>query len=296
MMRPMLGTNADEKNLRFPLIASPKLDGIRGLVNDGMLLSRTLKLIPNNFIQGLLGLDMLNGFDGELIIGPPNAEDVYRKSVSGIMGREGVPECTYWVFDLHDCPEAPYGARYEALEKRVNKLPDRLKERVRILDQVVVNNQDELAEFEAATVGGGFEGVIVRDPGGGYKYGRSTEKEGLLLKIKRFTDGEAEIIGFEEQMHNANEAQTNELGRTKRSTAKAGLEATGVLGALIVKDVKSGVEFKIGTGLDAQTRRDMWQGQSLLMGRIAKYKSFPIGVLDKPRHPVWQGLRDVRDM
>ena len=47
-------------------------------------------------------------------------------------------------------------------------------------------------------------------------------REGYLLKVKRFVDGEALVIGVTEPMHNANEAKTNELGRTARSHKKAG--------------------------------------------------------------------------
>lgn len=295
----MLGCNADPKLLRFPAIASPKLDGIRGLVHDDMLLSRSLKRIPNIFIHTALERAELEGFDGELIVGPPNVPTTYNTSVRGIMSRDGEPEFQYHVFDLLPpsvAPLAPYGTRYEVLEKRVKKLPKVLQPFVKILDQVIVNNLDELTEFESMVISQGFEGVILRDPGSPYKFGRSTVAEGYLLKVKRFSDSEAEIIGFEEQLHNGNEAKTNELGRTKRSSHKANLEPMGTLGALLVRDVNTNVEFSVGTGIDAETRQYMWDARELLLHRTIKYKFFPVGVKDKPRHPVFIGMRDPRDM
>ena len=53
---------------------------------------------------------------------------------------------------------------------------------------------------------------------------------------------------------------------------------------------------KIGTGFDAADRDDLWAEQDKLMGRIVKYKSFPVGVKDAPRHPVWLGFRHPDDM
>lgn len=112
-----------------------------------------------------------------------------------------------------------------------------------------------------------------------------------MLKLKRFEDSEAEVLGIEEEMHNANTAETNELGRTKRSTAKAGLVGKGTMGALIVRDVKTGVEFNIGSGFTAHDRTEAWKP-----GELVKYKFFPVGVKDKPRHPVFLGRRSKLDV
>ena len=52
MFKPMLAaTVADRSKLRFPYLASPKLDGIRCLVLNGEVLSRSFKPIRNRFIQ-----------------------------------------------------------------------------------------------------------------------------------------------------------------------------------------------------------------------------------------------------
>ena len=50
--------------------ASPKLDGIRCMIQDGIALSRSLKPIRNEHVQYILGREIFNGLDGELIIIP----------------------------------------------------------------------------------------------------------------------------------------------------------------------------------------------------------------------------------
>lgn len=293
LMKPMKAAEADLATLKYPLIASPKLDGLRAVVVDGQLRTNSLKPFPNKYVQGELSKPEYEGFDGELIVGPPNAKDVYRASNSGLMAILGEPTFTYYVFDLWNEPWISYSARQSQLEDRA-VFASNLE--ICCLGYQLVDNETQLLQYEETVLAEGYEGLMLRDPDSLYKFGRSSTKQGIILKLKRFVDSEAEVIGFEEQMHNTNEAVKNELGRTKRSTCAEGLVPKGTLGALIVRDVKTGVEFKIGTGLNDFDRQEIWDNRERFLGTFRKYKSFPIGVKDAPRHPVDLGARDVLDM
>lgn len=112
---------------------------------------------------------------------------------------------------------------------------------------------------------------------------------------------EAVVLGVTELMHNGNEAKTNALGHTERSHKKEGLSGSGVMGTLQVRDIKTGVEFEIGTGFTAAERQDIWRRYHSARpfkepGWMCKYKHFPSGAKDKPRHPVFLGWRDNRDL
>lgn len=291
--KPMLASDADLKNLRFPLWASPKLDGIRAALVGGKLLTRTLKAVPNPAVRAALEHPELAHLDGELIVGPPTSKTVYRDTVSGVMSHDGEPEFTFYVFDHWEGHDRPWLERYGRLARIEHP-------RVTVLHHCEILNLDRLLEYEQQKIDEGYEGLILRDPNACYKFGRSTNKEGYLLKLKRFEDSEAEVIGVEEEMLNGNEAQTNELGRMKRSTAKAGLVGKRRMGALIVRDLKTKVEFNIGTGFDAADREWWWQWfikqDENTPKPIVKYKFFPVGMKDRPRHPVYLGLRDRRDL
>lgn len=288
--KPMLASPADLKSLRYPLLGSPKLDGIRASVVGGRLLTRTLKPVPNMYVRSLLENRMYDGLDGELIVGPPNAEDVYRQTTSGVMSIKGEPDFTYWVFDIHDAEGMAYERRLDSLKSY--SFLGNPAERTALLPQQLISNEDQLLTYEDEMVTAGYEGLILRCPRAPYKFGRSTPREGYLLKLKRFEDSEALVLGVVEEMHNGNEATTNELGRTKRSSAKAGKTGKGTMGALQVRDLKTGVEFEIGCGFTAADRAEFFQRPP----KIVKYKFFPIGVKDKPRHPVYLGVRDERDL
>ena len=92
---------------------------------------------------------------------------------------------------------------------------------------------------------------------------------------------------------NGNEATINELGRTKRSSHAAGKTGRGDLGAILVRFGE--IEFSIGTGFNDAERDTVWNNQSDYLGRLAKFKYFPIGVKEAPRHPVFLGWRDASD-
>jgi DNA ligase-1 len=121
--------------------------------------------------------------------------------------------------------------------------------------------------------------------------GRSTLKEQYLVKLARFETAEATIIGYEEQMANTNSEKRNAVGSMDRASFKAGLVPKGTLGALVVVDCKSGVEFKIGTGFTDIQRRDFWNNREHFIGSTIVYRCKRHGEKIKPRCPTYKGFR-----
>ena len=116
------------------------------------------------------------------------------------------------------------------------------------------------------------------------------------MKIKRFEDSEAVIVGFEELLINNNEPFTGELGQTKRQHLQENKSAGGTLGALVVRDIKTDIKFNIGTGFTDQDRECIWANRHNSLGDIVKYKYQPHGSVEKPRSPVFLGFRGKEDM
>jgi DNA ligase-1 len=142
----------------------------------------------------------------------------------------------------------------------------------------------------------GFEGAIIRSKYGIYKCGRSTLKQGILLKFKRSKDSEAIIVGFIEKEHNLNTAKKDAFGNIKRSSHKAGKVAANTLGALVVKDVNTGIEFNVGTGFNDKLRALIWKNRKKYKGEIIKYEYQEEGSKDKPRFPCFLGFRCEDDL
>lgn len=288
---PMLaGKIKDLSQLRFPLIASPKIDGIRCLVVDGQALTRSFKPVPNRYVASLVA-KMPNGLDGELLI--PGA---FQNTTSGIMSREGKPEFTYNLFDHVRKLDEPFEARVDRVLKWVAKRHYDYPF-LRAVAHVWIDDASQLKYWEDKWLTEGYEGVMIRDPKGPYKCGRSTWREGWLLKLKRFTDDEAIVVDVLELQHNANDAYEGELGQTKRSSSKAGKIPGDTLGKLVVR-TKTGVEFRIGVfnGLKAADKKALWDNRASLIGKLVKFRYQEAGTKDRPRIPVFLGWRDERDL
>lgn len=282
-MKVMLAaTLNDIKSLRLPMLASPKLDGVRAVVVDNVVYSRNMKPIPNALVQGTWGRRMYDGLDGELIVGDPTAPDCYRATMSGVMAAAGSPSVNFYAFDL---VLADYG-----LQSRLDYLYKKRLPNVRLLKHTTMYDVNQIAAYETLCLAEGYEGIMLRAPHGEYKHGRSTMIEQGLVKVKQFNDAEAEVVGYEEKMHNGNEAKADELGRTKRSSHKANKIGKGTLGALVCRS-KEGVIFNIGTGFSDQLASELWAVRDSLVGRSVTYKFFPSGNKQAPRFPVFKGFR-----
>lgn len=293
-----LANSIKDEEIIFPVFASPKLDGIRTTNWPEQPLTRKLKPIPNQFIRETMQAAKLPAvFDGELIVGPPTAEDVFSASTSGVMSRDGRPDFTFYVFDyVPDTAHVPFQQRAERLMYRTSAL-EAFNPWFKVVHQRLIHTLAELHDYEAEQLELGYEGTMLAGPLAPYKHGRSTLREYGKMKRKPFVDDEALVIGFEEQMQNTNAQTVNELGNLKRSSAQAGLVGKNTLGALICQH-RDGTTFRLGTGkgLTNELRAQLWAVRDTLPGRIAKYKKQLVGEKDKPRLPVWIGFRDARDM
>ena len=296
--RPLLaGTVKDFSKIKYPLLATPKLDGIRCLIINGDPVSRNFKPMPNKFIFSKLQCRLPDGLDGELMIAN---NDEFNKIQSQIMSFEGEPDFIYHVFDYVSSElEKPYEERMKELKQLHVDLvltDPEVAHRIQLVLPQIINSEDELNSYEEKCLSDGYEGVMIRKPDGKYKCGRSTEREGILLKIKRFKDAEAEVIGFKEKLHNVNEQEKNEFGLAKRSSKKAGMVPAGTLGTLLVRDLKTNIEFGIGSGMDDEIRQKIWDNRDDYINKFVKYKYQNVGIKEAPRFPVFLGFRHTNDM
>jgi DNA ligase-1 len=290
-MKPMLAATLKDPHTDIPkwedLVASPKLDGIRAIVRDGVVLSRALKPIPNKYVQHVFS--KFDRLDGELIVGDPVDPAAYRNTMSGVMSIEGEPDVKFWVFDYQD--QGRYLDRFGHIIRY--GLEDPLLEVVRT-DEVL--GPDHFLEVYKNYLEIGYEGIMLRSTQAEYKHGRSTLKQGSLIKYKPIQDSEAMVIGFTEKLHNANEATTNELGYTARSSHKANMVPMNTLGALVCSSPEYDEYFQVGTGFDDATRKYIWENKDDLLNSVITFKHLPYGGKDRPRHPVFKGFREVIDL
>lgn len=313
-MKPMLASDYVESKIQFPVIAQPKIDGVRALNMDGTLTGRSLKKHANKYVTLFFSQPYLAGFDGEMAAQKETHPDLCRLTTSALSTIEGNPFILWWLFDYvtEETKDLPYHKRLSILTGKVNDFhrseTQGPEQHLRIIPWILAHDMEELLKFDQACLDAGFEGTIIRDPVGKHKQGRSTVREGGLLRIKRFIDAEIVVTYIIEGDKNGNEAQINELGQQFRSSHQQNMVPNGMVGAMLgtlLKDVVSdgktlfhkGETVKVGAGkMPHEDRKRYFQDQSLLLGQIVKFKLFPKGVKDKPRFPTFQSVRSPTDM
>ena len=290
MYKPMLAATLEwPEQLIFPVIVSPKLDGYRCVIRDGVAYTRSLKPFRNEYVQSKIGQHGFNGLDGELIVGSPTEGLVLNRS-SAVMATAGAPEFTFFIFDCFDRPYDPFVRRLESLNGFTN-------EHIRKVPHIMAENIDEFLAYEREFLELGYEGIMIRSPHGQYKYGRSTLPQGDLIKFKRFTDGEAVVIEILEGQHNNNEFKRDALGQALRATHKENMLPAGKVGAMICRDLKTGEVLQISAGRMIHTDREFYfNNPTKLLGSVIKYKTFQYGRVDAPRFSTYQAHRDRDDL
>ena len=284
----MLAANTQPKieDIKYPVLVSPKIDGVRACVQKGKLVSRSLKDSLNRWVTKVLSAPIFEGFDGELTVTGDKWND-FNHNQSQFMTQTGQPKFIYWVFDDMSAGDKTAKIRKSLLDKRIAWVQKDMPEgcEVRWVPQ-------HLVQFPAAVLAKynefrdlGYEGLIICDPYARYKNGRSTLKQGIMLKLKPVEDDEATIVAMEELMHN------EDAGNSK---CKAHLVPGGMLGALVVS--WRGKEFKIGTGFNHAQRQELWDNAKDYIGQLVTFKYMELSKYGVPRGPVFKGVRSKADV
>lgn len=313
--KPMLACDWHEEKLKFPCIVQPKLDGVHSLNRHGKCLGRSLKPHENRYVTELFSKPEYHGFCGEKIDADLGAThpDLCRITSGNLRRIEGEPNITWVLFDYvtEETKNLGYVQRMNALEDYTDSFnfdaPS--NESILIIESTEVNSMEELLELENQYLDLGYEGIIIRDPNAPYKYGRCGKTFMGCWRVKRFIEEEILVDKINEGMHNANEAKTNELGRTERSTHQENMQPNGLLGNMegtTIKDIHDpqsgellipeGSRVTVSPGeMDHKMRKFYFENPSEIVGHTIKFKMFPKGVKDKPRFPTYVSHRNEND-
>lgn len=298
VMRPMRAAKLGDEHLcglKFPLYLSPKLDGIRCVIKNGLPLTRMLKLLPNKRIRKLLSCAP-EGLDGELIVGDPREKGVFNRTQSVVMSGEGdITDFKFYVFDKWNQPDIFFDARHNGLKLILDNLINhRGHDWFAHVEQQHVKSLDELHFWEAHYVNQGYEGVMLRNPIANYKFGDSRLSDGALMKYKRWRDTEAKIVGYKELKSNVAEPEVDERGYLVRPVRVDTMIGQNVLGAFIC-ELPGGKRFDVGSGFSWDTRAELWSRKDDLMGKWVTVKYQEITKDGSPRFPSFKGFRDPID-
>lgn len=321
--RPLLSAKIHSDNQfvklkTYPYVASPKIDGIRILLHPTLgPVTRTLKPLPNDFVRDQLRLMMdrypkTKGLDGEITLGhtPPTYEfnpNLFNATQSAVMAYGGCPEVTVTFFDNFRCYDRPYWERMIGVCTALSEMRENNYKGIdpKILIQLIacehVQSLDDVLAYEEVHLDVGYEGIMLRDPNKPYKFNRATINGQELVAVKRYVDAEAQIIGFEELLHNDNVQTKDAFGLAKRSSHKDGKTKAGTMGKFLAVGVNgdfTNVQFAVGTGigLTKELRQEIWDNPDKYLKQYFTYKFLEGGSKDKPRHPIYKYFRHASDV
>lgn len=267
---PMLAKKFDEEGHKivYPAFVQPKLDGHRCIatVQSGKctLWSRTRKPILSmpHIIKAVEGLKLSSGtvLDGELY------NHSYRNKFEELTAlirpdepRPGHEVVHYHIYDV--AKPVPFTERKDVLAT----IAEEAEHPLRVVDTILVKDEDELMLAFEDFLKEGYEGAMVRNASGIYVNKRSSD----LQKVKEFIDEEFEVIGVEE-------------GRGKMAGH-----------GIFVCKTKSGAEFRAKMQGELETLKSFFNNPKKCIGKMltVKFQGYTTknGV---PRFPVAMRFRE----
>lgn len=268
-LKPMLAQSYDKhmSKLKYPCYVQPKLDGIRclGRKENGVVTlysrqGKVLNLIPH--INEQLDSFLAEGdcTDGEIYV---HGWD-FQKIVSAVKKTsENTPLLQYHIYDL-PMPDVSFNTRFSPHIQAIL-----VGESIHVVDTVRVPTQQDLHNYEESCVSKGYEGIMGRNEDSKYLFGyRSTD----LLKIKRFTDSEYEIVNV-----------------TEGTSVEEGL-------AIFVCKTASGLQFSVRPMGTHGERKIMFNNKESFIGKLLTVKYQELTNDGIPRFPVGLHIRETWDM
>jgi DNA ligase-1 len=288
MYKPMLAPNEaiDVNTLQYPLLASFKLDGIRCIFKDGEMLSRSLKQIPNvQLHRRFADIKKWSAENpGHILDGEIYAHGLTFQEITSVVMSDDkeVPDgFWFYCFDYVTDPAVPFAKRNAEIKQFENKFFA-----IAVLQQHEVKAADGVMYGFYAAEKQGYEGLILKNPNGRYKFGRATVKENLMYKVKPFVEKSAIIKDVQQATvaREGSERKINELGQSKTSMKKDDRVPIERAAAFIVD--WNGRELAVTIAATNEEKDKIWATRAEYVGKELCFKAMDVGAKDLPRHPV----------
>jgi len=277
---PMLANSFDKRKdkISYPVDVQPKLDGVRCLAywegKSVKLMSRGGKQWEcSEHIEKQLEDVLPKGWvlDGELYIHGATFQEITR------LVKKFRDESVNIEYHVYDVPRAGnYSAHGEWKDRKtvLNDFAHRCItadscENVMVVRTDSAANEEDVYELQSEYLEQGYEGAIVRERDGEYRFGYRSRK---LLKVKNFMDEEYVITGY-----------TTGVGRFD--------------GCIVwVCMTEDGQTFKVVPQGTMEERQEAYQNANEHIGDWLKVKFFELTDDGIPRFPVGLGIRLTEDM
>lgn len=267
--QPMLAKDLDDntKKLLFKnrTFIQPKLDGIRCIINNGKLWTRTGKEIVscdhlsiyNYLLDGeLYNHDLRHDFDKIVSI-------VRKTKLTTEDKYEAIDNIQYWIYDFPAYKDLPFSKRFEILKQHFDR--KEFHDKFKLVLTYEVTSFDEIQKYHEEFIRLGFEGSIIRIDSTGYENKRSKS----LLKYKNWMEEDFPILEVLEGQGNRSECAN-----------------------MLVLQLPNGETSKATVTGSEEFMKRLWQERRSIIGKLASTKFFSYTDEGKLRFPTIKTIRD----
>lgn len=261
--------------LKFPVLASEKLDGVFAfaisLDDECHILSRTGEEYTSleHLKEPLLALS--KEIQCEVIIFEAYAKGVPQPTISGWCRdtKRQHMEVEAYIHDAMPLGEfagtgfaESYYVRAEYLRLHMVQNPY-----LHLVEQRHITNEKALFAMAESIWAAGGEGVVARPEFAGYYPGKRNQ---YMVKLKKGVSFDLKVVALEEG-----------TGKYK-----------GCTGKLVCQD-RNGKKIKVGTGLSDEQRRNWWSpfGYDCIIGKIVQIDAMAVSTKGVLREPRFKGIR-----
>jgi DNA ligase 1 len=281
-----------------PYLASTKLDGFRCVFKNGLMLSNSLKELPCKQLQTrfehMKRLSKETGliYDGEIFSPEMTFQKISHFCMTQDLEEEKLPDSLCFnMFDLVDMNNPGLTAiqRYELYKELKQPF-------VKIIEQRLITTPAEAENMFNEALSNNFEGLMLKNPTGKYKYNRVTTKSGDGFKLKPYRTYDMLIIGIEQATVVDPEAEItkNELGHSRTSKKKGDRIPIEQASAYVVQ-MDDGRTLKATIAETHEQKQYIWTHQSEFIGKHVEVRAMEVGAKDVPRHPTTVKIIRMRE-
>jgi DNA ligase-1 len=278
--------------IRYPMLSSPKFDGIRGVCVAGEILTRAMKPHKNqNLPEHLSDLVRLSRrlrlvFDFEIFDSTVRTFSEHM-SVLGAFDKPIPDSMRCYIFDCitiaewHGGPPRPFVervARYEEVTEKFNE------DRYTAVSQDIAHTASDAERYFEEHLSAGLEGSMLRHPESRYKHGRATINEGSIFKFKAFATADGRIVEVVQRrkMKEGLERTLTPTGHMERVHTQDSYGLDDMTGAFKVlfldgQGRETVSEINYGRGFPHEVRRQHWAERDSLIGKMVEVRHLPHG-------------------
>lgn len=261
--------------LKFPVLASEKLDGVFAfaisLDNECHILSRTGEeyVSLDHLKEPLLALS--KEIQCEVIIFEAYAKGVPQPTISGWCRdtKKQHLEVEAYIHDAMPLGEFAGGGFAESYYVRAEYLRLHMIQNpyLHLVEQRHITNEKALFDMAESIWAAGGEGVVARPEFAGYYPGKRNQ---YMVKLKKGVSFDLKVVALEE------------------GTGKY----EGCTGKLVCQD-RNGKKIKVGSGLNDEQRRTWWSpfGYDCIIGKIVQIDAMAVSTKGVLREPRFKGIR-----